>query len=193
VWSRTVLRASKSSENSTRLFRTETNALAPNRIAVIGTADTASASELVTNSLIPYYGNNIALVGSNTSGKPVGQFGFDLESCDLRIRAVTFQTLNAAGQGDYFNGLASVMPNTCRAGDDLSRPFGDPREASIAAALDFLAGRACTPITGSAGSTAAASGLTPAQRTRIGLDLPKRRPLETDTPNAAQREMPGLF
>jgi hypothetical protein len=137
-------------------------------------------------------GNGLALVGSNSSGKPVGQFGFDLAACDLRVRAVTFQTVNAAGRGEYFNGLASEVPNTCRAGDDFTRPLGDPREASIAAALDFLAGRSCTPITASS-STSRSVGLSAAQRKRIGLDIPTRTTLVPDEPTAPQREIPGLF
>jgi C-terminal processing protease CtpA/Prc len=192
IWSRTVLRPSKSSENTSRLFRSEANAIAPTKIAVISTGATASASELVTNSMIPYVGNGLALVGSNSSGKPVGQFGFDLAACDLRVRAVTFQTVNAAGRGEYFNGLASEVPNTCRAGDDFTRPLGDPREASIAAALDFLAGRSCTPITASS-STSRSVGLSAAQRQRIGLDIPTRTTLVPDQPTAPQREIPGLF
>ncbi len=202
VWSRTVLRPSKAAENETRLFRTEPNAIAPTRVAVITTDASASASELVANSLIPYLGNGLALVGANSFGKPVGQFGFDLDECDLRVRAVTFQTVNANNQGEYFTGLASVMPNTCRAGDDLTRPLGDPAEASIAAALDFLGGRACTPITaGGAGATAAgataagatAAGATAAKTARQGLDLPRRLPLQPRRPEPAQHELPGLF
>lgn len=193
VWSRTVLRASKASENETRLFRSEANAIAPSRIAFITTSASASASELVTNAMIPYLGNNMALVGSNSSGKPVGQFGFNLAACDLRVRAVTFQTVNANNQGEYYTGLASVVRNTCRAGDDIARPLGDPREASIAAALDFLGGRTCTPITGSGQNQIAGSGMNEGQRTRIGLDLPERELLQPERPNAAQHEMPGLF
>jgi C-terminal processing protease CtpA/Prc len=196
VWSRTVLRPSKAAENETRLFRSETNAIAPTRVAVIATDATASASELVTNSLIPYLGNNLALVGSNSFGKPVGQFGFDLAACDLRVRALAFQTVNANNQGEYYTGLASVVPNTCRAGDDITRPFGDPREASIAAALDFLGGRACTPIAGSpaAASSSAAPGMTQGQIERLGLDLPDRALLQPEQPNAVQRELlPGLY
>lgn len=192
VFSRTVLRPSKASENETRTFRNEANAIAPTKIAFIATDATASASELVANAMIPYVGNNLALIGGNTSGKPVGQFGFDLAACDLRVRAVTFQTLNANNQGDYFNGLAGVFPNTCRAGDDITRPFGDPREASTAVALDFLAGRACTPITAS-GAGNIAAGTTAAQSARAGLDLPQRRMLQPERPNAAQFEIPGLF
>lgn len=192
VFSRTVLRPSKASENETRTFRTEANAVAPTRIAFITTEASASASELVANAMIPYIGNNLVLVGANTSGKPVGQFGFDLAACDLRVRAVTFQTVNANNQGEYFNGLAGVFPNTCRAGDDITRPLGDPREASIAVALDFLAGRSCTPISGTAAGDIA-SGASDAQRARAGLDLPLRRMLQPAQPNAAQFEIPGLF
>lgn len=189
VWSRTVLRASKAAENQTRLFSTEANAIAPTRIAFITTNASASASELVTNAMIPYLGTGMALVGSNTFGKPVGQFGFDLPTCDLRVRAVTFQTVNAAGQGEYFTGLAGVVPNTCRAGDDITRPLGDPREASIAAALDFLAGRQCTAISGGKDTVAADA----AQRARIGLDLPERLPLTPSRPGAGDLEIPGRF
>lgn len=193
VWSRSVLRESKASLNETRLFRAEANAIAPTRVAVITSGSSASASELVANSLMPYLGNNIAVVGSNSFGKPVGQSGFDLAACDLRLRVVVAKTVNAAGQGEYFNGLASVVPNTCRAGDDIARPLGDPREASIAAALDFLAGRACTPISGGTTSDAFAGRLTQGQAERVGIDLPDRLPLQPRRPTPAQHELPGLF
>lgn len=192
VWSRTILRPSKADQNETRRFRNEANAISPTRIAFIATGATASASELVANSMVPLLNDNIALIGANSFGKPVGQFGFDLTACDLRVRAVTFQTVNADDEGEYFSGLASVMPNTCRAGDDITRPLGDPQEASIATALDFVAGRSCAaPIAG--GQSAIASGINQAQRTRAGLDLPYRQMLQPERPNPAQFEIPGLF
>lgn len=192
VWSREELRPSKASENSTRQFRTEANAITPTKVAVITTGSSASASELVANSLIPYVGNNLALVGANSFGKPVGQFGFDLASCDLRVRAVAFRTVNANGQGDYYTGLASVMPNTCRAGDDIGFPLGDPREASIAAALNFLGGRGCTAISGSR-TASAQGGPTQSDSKFAGADLPEREPLQPRRPGPAQHELPGLF
>ena len=146
VFSRTILRDSKSFENTTEFFRTEPNQIGTMKLAVIGRGGTASASELITNSMIPWLGNNIALVGADTFGKPVGQFAFDRSACDDRLRAVVFKTVNANGQGEYFDGLASVMPNTCSAGDDLATQLGNPNEASIKVALDFLGGRSCTPI-----------------------------------------------
>lgn len=182
VFSRTVLRASKADRNSTRLIANVPQSIAPTKVAVIGRGGTASASELVTNALLPYLGNNIALVGANTSGKPVGQFGFDLAACDDRIRAVTFQTTNAAGNGDYFNGLAAVMPNTCLANDDIFNQLGDPAEASVARALDFLRNGAasCTQITAKPGGNIAQRG-------------EARELLQPDNPSVVQRDMPGLF
>jgi len=193
VWSREELRTSKASQNSTQLFRSEPNAIAPTKVAVIATSATASASELVANSLIPYLGSNLALVGGNSFGKPVGQFGFDLASCDLRVRAVAFRTVNSTGGGDYYTGLASVMPNTCRAADDITRPLGDPREASIAAALDFLGGRGCTPITGTNANTIAGTGTPQGQSQALTIEAPERELLQPKRPGPAQHEMPGLY
>ncbi|MXO91911.1 S41 family peptidase [Pontixanthobacter aquaemixtae] len=182
VFSRTILRPSKASQNSTELFEAAAQSIQPTKIAVIGRGGTASASELVTNSMIPYLGSNIALVGANTSGKPVGQFGFDLAACDDRIRAVTFQTTNRDNNGEYFDGLASVMPNTCQAADDISAQMGDPAEASTAKALEFLrtGSAACTPITGKPGGG-------------VAQQAAEREILQPDTPSAVQREIPGLY
>ena len=84
VWSETVLRDSKSAENEAEFFEFEPSAITPTKIAFIGRGGTASASELVINSMIPYVDPaNIALIGDNTFGKPVGQFGFDLDEFDL--------------------------------------------------------------------------------------------------------------
>lgn len=180
IWSRTILRQSKSAENSTRLFQNEAQSLQATKVAFITTENSASASELVINSMIPYLNaSDIAIVGSNTSGKPVGQFGFDFAECDLRVRAVTFQTVNANDQGEYFTGLASVIPNSCRADDDIFTPLGDPSEDSIATALDFLAGRSCTAISQSGGQSAQSVG--------------GRKALRPEFPSAAQFEIPGLF
>lgn len=179
VFSETVVRDSKAAEfNESELFQTEANAIMPTKIAFIGRGGTASASELVANSMIPYLGTNTALIGTNTFGKPVGQFAFDLDACDDRLRLVTFKTNNADGQGEYFEGLADVFPNTCRANDDILTQLGNPNEASIAVALDFLGGRSCTAISGTLRSAQSAGG---------------REILQPTRPNAVQHRIPGLF
>ena len=181
VFSRTVLRDSKSSENSTALFQNQAEQIAATKIAVIGRAGTASASELVTNSFIPYLGGNLALIGTNTYGKPVGQYAFDRSTCDDRLRAVTFKTVNSAGNGEYFSGLAGVMDATCRADDGIFKSFSDPSEASISVALDFLAGRSCTAIAGSGSDPSVQS---------VGT---RKELLQPAWPTAAQRDVPGIF
>jgi carboxyl-terminal processing protease len=180
VYVRDIHRASKASENETLLFAAQPQAIAATRIAVIGREGTASASEQVPNAFIPYLGSNIALIGTNTFGKPVGQYAFDRSACDDRLRAVTFRSVNRDGGGDYYRGLASVMPRTCAAADTVTRPLGDPEEASVKTAIDFLAGRSCTPI-GQGTAVGAEGGVE-----RFQLLLPQM-------PNAAQRDNPALF
>jgi C-terminal processing protease CtpA/Prc len=180
VLSFTTFRPEKSSNNSTRFFRPEANSIAPTRIAFIGTGGTASASELVINAFIPYLHARAALVGTNTYGKPVGQIAVDRSACDDRLRVVAFKTENAARQGDYFDGLASKVEASCQAADDITKPFGDPQESSTRAALDFLAGRACTKISASTGITTQAI-------------KEKRELLTPERPSTIQREVPGSF
>ena len=177
-----ALRPSKVAENERYFFGALPQSIAPTRIAFIGTGSTASASELVINGMQPYLGNNMALIGENTFGKPVGQFAFDRAACDDRLRAITFKLANADGNGEYFSGLAATVPNTCRAVDDFAFPLGDPRENMLAVALDFLAGRSCNSIPN---ATASAS----VERTVLA----RRGMLVPDVPTSvAQREVPGL-
>jgi C-terminal processing protease CtpA/Prc len=150
VMSFTSYRASKSSNNSATYFTPQPQSISATKIAFIGTGTSKSASEAVMNAALPYLGANAALIGSNTAGKPVGQKFFDRPACNDRLIAVSFAVKNASQQGDYYTGLASKFLSTCSAADDLSRPLGDPQEASIRAALDFLAGKSCTPITAAA-------------------------------------------
>ncbi len=183
VYSFTRFRASKSANDETRNFDSQPQSIAPARIAFITTGASASASELVINAMLPYVGNNVALIGSNTFGKPVGQIALDQAACDDRIRVVAFKTDNANNQGDYFTGLAANVPNTCEAEDDITRPLGDPQEASLRAALDFIGGQSC--------STQPISGNIAAQNQP--MRLPSDILLTPENPTPAQREVPGLY
>jgi C-terminal processing protease CtpA/Prc len=175
VYDYVTFRTSKAAENSTYNFRTQPESIAPTSIAFIGTGGTASASEMVINSMQPYLPNTrLALVGENTYGKPVGQIALDRTACDDRFRVIAFRLENANRQGDYYTGLASTVPNTCRASDDISRQLGDPAEGMLAAALNFVGGRSCTPFT--AGTLAQ------------GRDV-----LQPRRPDAVQANLPGSF
>ena len=102
---------------------------------------------------------------------------------------MTFKTENVDGDGEYFTGLASVVPVTCRADDDIFTQLGDPNEASVAQALAFLRGGAsvCSAISGRGGATAAVPD--PSARTITS----RRDVLQPRMPTPAQREVPGLF
>jgi carboxyl-terminal processing protease len=117
-------------------FAEPPSALGLERLFVITTRASASASELVINGLRPYL--RVVVVGDNTFGKPVGQYSFTF--CDKVLHPVSFSTQNARGEGDYFSGL---VPD-CRAADDLTHAFGDPAEASLAQALGFVQSGQCT-------------------------------------------------
>ena len=177
VFETTEYRPSKAQFNETRRFQRQPQSVAPARIAFITTSASASASELVINSMQPWLRDQLILVGSNTFGKPVGQIARDRSACDDRLRVVAFETKNADRQGGYYTGLASTVQRSCAAQDEIARPMGDPQEASTRAALDALAGNSCTAI--GAVSRAQSAG----QRELL---VPRRL-------SVVDREVPGTF
>ena len=89
------------------------NSLGLSKVYVITTARTASASELLINSLEPYI--DVVQVGENTTGKFQASTTL-YDSPDLRrsgaslghtyaIQPLIYKTLNASGVTDYVNGL----------------------------------------------------------------------------------------
>ena len=136
------------SEDFSAVFAELPNSMRPDRIAFITTAGTASASELVINSLAPHI--EVVLIGADTLGKAVGQYAFDQNlgpekwaECDTRLRLIAFEIVNGEGDGGYYNGLAGSQQSMnrftlCPAEDDFSRGFGDPQEASLNAALNWF-------------------------------------------------------
>jgi C-terminal processing protease CtpA/Prc len=107
------------------------------RLIVITTRASASASELVINALRPFM--PVVIIGDRTYGKPVGQY--QINFCDKMLAPVAFTLRNANGEADYFEGLAP----DCVADDDVERELGDPAEASLREAVAFIATGACTP------------------------------------------------
>ncbi len=176
-----TFRPEKASNNSITHFATQPESIAPTKIAFIGSAGTASASELVINAFTPYLHTNAALIGSNTYGKPVGQTAIDRSECDDRLRVIAFAVENAAHQGTYYNGLAQYAEASCQAPDDITHQLGDPAEATTLQALDYLAGVGCTRI--------ASGGQTTQSLRAVGRNLL----LSPARPNTPQREVPGFY
>jgi C-terminal processing protease CtpA/Prc len=193
IFSQLTFRSSKSANDSIKRFAPQSQSVSPTRLAFITTGSSASASELVINGFVPYLNDRLALIGSNTFGKPVGQIARDNAPCDDRLRIVAFTTRNSANSDAYFNGMAEAVKASCRANDDFTRPLGTAAEASTRQALDWLQGKSCTAIPATAAEAATASGLSPFTQVDEQLAL-EIEPLPLpDKPTPAQREVPGLF
>jgi C-terminal peptidase prc len=120
----------------TRFLDTPEQTLNLQRLVVITTRSSASASELIINSLRPYM--LVTVIGDTTYGKPVGQYGFNF--CEKVLVPVAFSLKNVNHEGDFFDGIAV----DCAAPDDITHPLGDPAEASYAEALTFIRTGACS-------------------------------------------------
>lgn len=141
------------------------------RLYVLTTGSTASASELVINSLRGI-GIDVVTVGETSNGKNVGMEGisFRLEGYTYEMFPITFQSYNA---DNYSIPATGVTPDIPAADWDQSfgyLPFG-PDEPLIAAAIEDITG-----IKTRAAATKAATQ--PAKRMlRIDMpQLPQQRP-----------------
>jgi len=148
--------------NRSRLMDPTPESVAASHVVFLTTGRTASASEQVINGLRPYV--DVDVVGTTTLGKPVGADSWD--HCEYTLAPITFHSLNAAGEGDFFSG---IQP-TCTVLDDLLHRLGDPEERQLGAALRLLAGQPCEP----GGETEKA--LAPATGSRTPGLLPGRFP-----------------
>jgi carboxyl-terminal processing protease len=166
-------------EDEVAWFSPQPQSVQPVRIAFLTTGATASASEINVSTQAPWL--EVAIVGEDTYGKPVGQYAFDLPGCEDRLRLVAFRTVNALGQGDYYSGLASTLSFACAASDTVAEPLGSATEGMVAAALAWLQTGACAqlmPSTLARARTAGDAAVAP-------HPLPGR-------PTPAQRWMPGV-
>ncbi len=120
------------------------------KVVFIVSGNTASASELVINSLKPYI--TVKLVGTQTYGKPVGFFPVRLEN-KYDVFYSLFQTKNSLGQGDYYSGFAPDIKETF---DDPRNNFGDPTEYYTSVALNDFGITA--PVTTAARKTMSING-----------------------------------
>jgi hypothetical protein len=126
------------------------------KVVFIVSGNTASASELVINSLKPYI--TVKMVGTQTYGKPVGFFPIRLEN-KYDVYYSLFQTKNSLGLGDYYNGFTpDVSFGTDPRGtlDDPRNNFGDPQEYYTSVALKEFG--ATSPITIAAAKTMSING-----------------------------------
>ncbi|MEE2023996.1 S41 family peptidase [Alkalimonas mucilaginosa] len=108
------------------------------RVLVLTTPGSCSSSELVINSLTPFI--EVVQIGEATCGKPVGQQPEYFDRRQQVMFAVNFQTVNALGFGDYFDGL---MPH-CPVRETIPGDWGLETEALLQEALYYLSNESCS-------------------------------------------------
>ena len=123
------------------------------RVFVLSTEGTCSASELLVNSLRGI-DVDVILVGNTTCGKPFGFYTTD--NCGVSYSTVQFQTVNAKGFGDYADGFTpgaqgsnvpGVLVEGCVIEDDFSNQLGDNAEAMLSGALTYRSSDSCPTTT----------------------------------------------
>ena len=124
--------------NLTTNFDNQAPVLNINRVVFITTSATASASEILINSLRPHM--EVKVVGRPSAGKPVGFRNIPIitnranPAANYYVFPVEFQSINASDFGDFFDGI----PVDATAPDDVTRDFGNPDETSLRVALTYL-------------------------------------------------------
>jgi C-terminal processing protease CtpA/Prc len=115
---------------NTNKFDKKGNLQKLSNIVFIVSGSTASASELLLNSLKPYA--TVKLVGAKTYGKPVGFFGININKYTVYMSQ--FTSVNANNEGYYYDG---ITPDIAGA-DDVTHDFGDAREICLSKALSYI-------------------------------------------------------
>ena len=126
--------------------------LGPQRVYVLTTAGTCSASESVMNSL-QGIGVQVIQIGTTTCGKPYGFYPAD--NCGTTYFSIEFRGVNARNFGDYSDGFtpsstitsssgtSAILPG-CTVNDDFTHQLGDQNESLLFVALSYRANPGCS-------------------------------------------------
>lgn len=123
-----------------------------NRLYVLTSGSTASASELIINGLKPYM-SEVKLIGTTTYGKNVGSITFyDAPDSDFldkeeansshtnAMQPICIQVFNKNGESDYTQGFEPDIEVDDTYNWNNILPFGDRNEALLKVALDDISG-----------------------------------------------------
>lgn len=116
-------------------YKTKTSAPQLNRVFVLQSANTCSASELVVNSLRSHM--EVITVGSTSCGKPYATS--PNTACSKVLNALEIDIQNADGAGGYFEGIAA----DCPASENVSIALGDTAEPLLGEAIEYINTGSC--------------------------------------------------
>jgi carboxyl-terminal processing protease len=134
------------------------------RVVVLSGPGTCSASESVMNGLRGV-DVQVVQVGETTCGKPYAFYPED--NCGTTYFSIQLQGVNQKGFGDYGDGFVPGGTGTaglpgCLVADDFDHALGDPAEARLAAALQYLSSGTCPGAGPVASSALTATASVPA-------------------------------
>jgi C-terminal processing protease CtpA/Prc len=130
------------SENLIIHFINTVQNISLNRLFVITSEGTASASELIINGLKPYM--DVIMVGDTTHGKYTASITLhdEKKSYDWAIQPIVLKTANINNETDYKDGL---FPDYL-AEDDYLSPLGSLDEDRLASAVSLITGTPTGPL-----------------------------------------------
>ncbi|MEM1087438.1 MAG: S41 family peptidase [Pseudomonadota bacterium] len=122
-----------------------------NRVFILSTGSTCSASEAVINGLRGI-DVEVVLIGTTTCGKPFGFYPTD--NCGETYYTIQFQGTNGKGFGDFQDGFIpgnstasfGIRASGCVVSDDFNTQLGDPSEALLSTALSYRANGVCPSV-----------------------------------------------
>lgn len=117
-------------------FINQAQALNLSRVFVLQSDETCSASELVVNGLRPFM--DVITVGGTSCGKPYASI--PRAACGKVMNALELESINAAGVGGYYDGIAA----DCPVSENISQALGSSSEALLKAAMDYASIGSCT-------------------------------------------------
>jgi len=123
-----------------------------NRIFILATGSTCSASEAVINSLRGI-DVEVIIIGDTTCGKPYGFYATD--NCGTTYFTIQFDGVNDKGVGGYSDGFTPMNSPTgagdllpgCYVNEDYSEQLGAMNESLVASALQYRVDGSCPAIT----------------------------------------------
>ena len=143
VFNQVLFNDKNSSSNQELLLSNDVDNLpALEKLLVITSSQTCSASEMLINGLSPYM--DVQTMGGATCGKPVGMSPHFF--CGTALLPVTFELKNSNGEGDYYEGIAADCDLTDNRGvfnDDYDFAWGDTSAPVLSAAIDYASTGAC--------------------------------------------------
>ena len=108
------------------------------RIYILTTSHTASASEVIINGLIPYLGaENVIVIGEKTEGKNVAMSEFKNDTYGFTLWPVVAYVTNSEGFGDYSDGFKPTYELVERKVASWL-PLGDTQEYLLSHAIEHI-------------------------------------------------------